>query len=80
MKAPLPVIVLALATLAAGALGAILLTEAGQVLNLPREWVFTYYHWRAEISVALVIATLALIVLHFRAGTGNNWLAGPPCT
>ena len=76
MKAPLPIVLLASATLFVGALGAILLTEAGQILNLPREWVFTYYHWRAEISVALVVATAVLMVLHFRARTGSNWLAG----
>ena len=75
MKAPLPVVILAIAALAIGALGAVLLTEAGQILNLPRDWVFTYYHYRVEISLGLVAVTALLLFLHFRERSDKHWLA-----
>ena len=67
---------LALAVLALGGLGAILLTEAGQIINLPRSWVFGYFANRWVISVLLVVATLGLLVLHRRYRTVNRWVAG----
>lgn len=73
---PLPVVLLAAAALAIGVLGAVLLTEAGQILDLPRDWVFGFYRYRLEISVALIAVTLALVYLHFRQQSTRHWFLG----
>ena len=66
----------ALSLLALGGLGAILLTEAAQMINLPRAWVFWYFDHKDLISVILVLATVGLFLWHRRYRTVPNWLAG----
>ena len=75
-RPPLPVALLAAAALMIGVLGAILLTEAGQILDLPRDWVFSFYRYRLEISAALIAVTLLLVYLHFRQHSTRHWLLG----
>ena len=65
----------ALLLLALGGLGAVLLTEAAQVINLPRSWVFWYFDHKNLISLILVLATVALLLWHRRYQTVRNWLA-----
>lgn len=65
----------ALIVLAVGGLGTILLTEAGQLLNMPRSWVFNFYHYRAAISIGLVLATGFILLWHWRHRLLKNWVA-----
>ena len=65
----------ALALLGLGGLGAMLLTEAAQMVNLPRSWVFTYFKYRMPISLLLVAGTVALWFWHRRHSTVANWVA-----
>lgn len=65
-----------LVVLAIGVLGAILLSEVGQVLNLPREWVVDFFYHRFSISAALVIATLVLWMLQRQYRAVQGWVAG----
>ena len=76
MRIPLPNAIFALLSLAVGILSAILLTEVGQILNLPRDWVFNFYRYRHGISLALAVVTAGLLVQHFRGRSTSNWLAG----
>lgn len=66
---------IALSLLALGGLGAILLTEAAQMINLPRSWVFWYFDNKNLISVILVLSTAALLLWHSRYRSVKNWLA-----
>jgi hypothetical protein len=66
---------IALSLLALGGLGAILLTEAAQIINLPRSWVFWYFDNKNLISVILVLSTAALLLWHSRYRSVKNWLA-----
>lgn len=65
----------ALLVLAIGGLGAVLLTEFGQILNLPRSWVFNYYDKRIALSLLLVVATGLLWFWHRRHRTVHDWVA-----
>ncbi|MEZ9785803.1 DUF3179 domain-containing (seleno)protein [Vibrio breoganii] len=53
---------LAIVALLIGAFGAIALTEAGQIINMPREWVFGYFEYRQWLN--LLIVALAIIALY----------------
>lgn len=66
----------ALALLGLGGLGAILLTEAAQIINLPRSWVFWFYEHKDLISLFLIVATVVLVYLHRRSPSVPNWIAG----
>jgi uncharacterized protein DUF3179 len=68
-------VLLALLVLAIGGLGAVLLTEAGQVLNLPRSWVFGYYHYRMTITVVLVLGFVFVLLVHWRRPIVKDWIA-----
>ncbi|GEA52695.1 hypothetical protein VIN01S_34990 [Vibrio inusitatus NBRC 102082] len=54
-------IILALVSLLIGAYGSVALTEAGQIINLPRDWVFGYFKHKRKLSIA--IAILAAVVV-----------------
>lgn len=64
----------ALLVLALGGLGAILLTEAGQIINLPRSWVFWYFKYKNLISLILVLVTTAFLLWHLKYRVAQNWI------
>lgn len=63
----------ALLALAITGAGAILLTEIGQLLNLPRDWVFGYFHIRGEASLFAAAALAVLIFCQFRYSVLARW-------
>lgn len=66
--------VLALITIVLALLGTVLLTEAGQMLNVPRDWVFNFFHYRKHISIGLGFSLAILVVLQIIYGLVKRWL------
>jgi len=52
----------AIIALAAAGLGAVLMTEVGQMLNLPSDWVYSYFEYKIPISLAIIGAGVGLII------------------
>lgn len=59
--------------LAIGIGGAVLLSELGQLLNVPRDWVFGYFRIREALSIVAVLATLAVLALHVLRSQMGRW-------
>ncbi len=55
-------VVLALATVIPAVGGAVLLTEAGQMIAIPRSWVVNFFYFRLPVSVGICI-TMVLLLL-----------------
>ena len=66
--------VLALITIVLALFGTVLLTEAGQMLNVPRDWVFNFFHYRKHISIGIGFSIAVLIVLQVIYGLVKGWL------
>ncbi|CAM4051779.1 DUF3179 domain-containing protein [Vibrio neonatus] len=67
--------ILAIISLLVGAFGAIALTEAGQMINMPREWVFSYFEYRVALNVFIVaLAVVAIYLLLKGALLGKKWI------
>ncbi|MGY5451054.1 DUF3179 domain-containing (seleno)protein [Agarivorans sp. MS3-6] len=46
-----------------GIFGAVALTEFGQILDMPRPWVFTYFDYKSVFSVAILFAVVLVFYL-----------------
>jgi cell division protein FtsW (lipid II flippase) len=55
-------ILLALVMILPLALGALLLNDVGQLFNLPTSWVFNFYYYRIQISIAACILAILLVI------------------
>ncbi len=54
--------------------GAVLLTELGQLLNLPRDWVFGFFRWRGALSLTVLALGALVVVLQLRDRALSSWL------
>ena len=67
---------IAIVSLATGGLAAILMTEVGQMLNLPRGWVFITFEFKRQLSWVLFAVTAGLLLWQFRhRSVGAGWMA-----
>lgn len=57
-----PIWIVLLASLTLGAVGSFAFTELGQIVDMPRAWVFNLFEVRTSVNIALV-ASLALVVV-----------------
>jgi hypothetical protein len=51
-----------------GIFGAVALTEFGQILNMPRRWVFSYFDYKETFSVLIILAVIAVFYLDNKTG------------
>ncbi|MEZ8968795.1 DUF3179 domain-containing (seleno)protein [Vibrio breoganii] len=49
-----------------GVFGAIALTEAGQIINMPRDWVFAYFEYRQAFNLLIAVMAIVAIYLSIR--------------
>ncbi len=56
-----------------GLSGAVLLTELGQLLNLPRDWVFGYFRHKEVISALMLSCAVPVVVLQLRHALFGKW-------
>lgn len=64
----------AIAALVIGLSGAVLLTELGQLMNLPRDWVFGYFHWRVPLSIAALALAGLVVFRQLRTRLLSRWM------
>ncbi len=64
----------ALLALLIGLSGAVLLTELGQLLNLPRDWVFGFFRWRGALSFVAVVLGALVLFIQLRDRSMPTWL------
>ena len=57
---------IAIVALLIGIFGAVALTEAGQIINMPRDWVFGYFHYRHMFNLLIVVMAIVAIYLSIR--------------
>ncbi len=57
------IVIIALVALAVGGYGAIALTEVGQMINLPRSWVFGFFEHRYLLNIIIVILAVIAVGL-----------------
>ena len=49
-----------------GVYGSIALTEAGQLINMPRSWVFTFFEFRSAINIVIVTLLVIGIIINLK--------------
>ncbi|MFC1827165.1 DUF3179 domain-containing (seleno)protein [Thermodesulfobacteriota bacterium] len=57
---------LAFISLGATTFGSVILTEAGQMMNLPRPWLIEFFRYRVPISIGIGIALALIVIVQFR--------------
>ncbi|GAD89888.1 hypothetical protein VHA01S_029_00210 [Vibrio halioticoli NBRC 102217] len=60
------IMVLITLSLVIGGLGSVALTEGGQLINMPRDWVFTLFQYKGLLTVAMLLLAVAALWLSTR--------------
>lgn len=67
--------ILALIALASVIIGAVLLTEAGQMINVPRDWLVSFFYYHKQISICVGVILSILVVLQIIYRLAKKWIA-----
>ena len=54
--------------------GSTVLTELGQVLNLPREWLIEFFRYRVSVSIGIIVTLAIVIYIQFVHKVVGKWL------
>ncbi|GEA51726.1 hypothetical protein VIN01S_25300 [Vibrio inusitatus NBRC 102082] len=63
------ILILITASLVIGCLGSVALTEGGQLINIPRDWVFTLFKHKTLLTVSMLSIGVVAVLLNVRSGT-----------
>ncbi|GEA60165.1 DUF3179 domain-containing (seleno)protein [Vibrio comitans] len=60
------ILILVALSLVIGALGSVALTEGGQLINMPRDWVFTLFQYKGMLTVSMLLLAISVLFLSIR--------------